>query len=161
MQRREAKNRPERPQGSPETERAERYPRKSPQKRPVLSRPGNLQFEGTGWWCAQSDANPSPKQYQGKIQGENQAWPENATAVCHFTPLLCGVPVKNPGTGNGIFGCRDWGPKINLRDRKGPRRPKRGERYRRKSPQKRPFLSRPENLRFGGTGWWARQGSNL
>jgi hypothetical protein len=46
MQRREAKNRPERPQGSPETERAERYPRKSPQKRPVLSRPGNLQFGG-------------------------------------------------------------------------------------------------------------------
>jgi hypothetical protein len=47
MQRREAKNRPERPQGSPETERAERYPRKSSQKRPVLSRPGNLQFGGT------------------------------------------------------------------------------------------------------------------
>jgi hypothetical protein len=43
-------NRAERPQVSPETERAERYRRKSPQKRPVLSRPGNLQFGGTGWW---------------------------------------------------------------------------------------------------------------
>ena len=42
-----------------------------------------------------SRAKPVSKQYQGKIQGENQAWPENATAVCHFTPLLCGVPVKN------------------------------------------------------------------
>src|SRR5258708_38578468 len=72
MQRREAKNRPERPQGSPETERAERYPRKSPQKRPVLSRPGNLQFGGTGWWCAQSDANASPRLNSlltGNLQG--------------------------------------------------------------------------------------------
>ena len=49
MQRLEAKNRPQRPQGSPETERLERYQRKSPQK-PVLSQPGNLQFGGTGWW---------------------------------------------------------------------------------------------------------------
>ena len=73
MQRREAKNRPERPQGSPETERAERYPRKSPQKRPVLSRPGNLQFEGTGWWRSSGpnwllptqSSNRSPKLESG------------------------------------------------------------------------------------------------
>jgi hypothetical protein len=50
---------------------------------------------------------------------------------------------------------------IGLRDRKCHRRPKRAERYRRKSPQKRPILSRPGSLRFGTTGWWARQGSNL
>ena len=59
VQRLEAKNRPVRPQGSPETERVERYQRKSPQKRPVLSQPGNLQFGGTGWWWTQSPANRS------------------------------------------------------------------------------------------------------
>ena len=46
-------NRPERPRVSPETERAERYRRKSPQKRPILTRPGNLRFGGTGWWARQ------------------------------------------------------------------------------------------------------------
>jgi hypothetical protein len=50
MQRREAKNRPERPQGSPETERVERYRRKSPQKRPIGSRRRDLRFRRTGWW---------------------------------------------------------------------------------------------------------------
>ena len=34
------------------------------------------------------------------------------------------------------------------------------ERWRLKSPQKRPVSSRPENLRFGGTGWWRRKGPN-
>ena len=53
-------NRPERPQELPETERAGRYRRKSPQKRAVLSRPGNRQFGRTVWWCAQSDTNRSP-----------------------------------------------------------------------------------------------------
>src|SRR5260370_16201178 len=62
-------NRAERPQGSPETERAERYPRKSPQKRPVLSRSGNLQFGGTGWWCAQSYANPSQRRFHTGNRG--------------------------------------------------------------------------------------------
>jgi hypothetical protein len=35
---------------SPETERTERYRRKSPQKRPILTRPGNLRVGRTGWW---------------------------------------------------------------------------------------------------------------
>jgi hypothetical protein len=60
MRRREAKNRPKRPQVSPETERAERYLRKSPKKRPIWSRPCDSWFGRTGWWCAQSDTNPSP-----------------------------------------------------------------------------------------------------
>src|ERR1700682_2476976 len=60
MQRLEAKNRPERPQVSPETERVERYRRKSPQKRPIGSRRRDLRFRRTGWWCAQSYANQSP-----------------------------------------------------------------------------------------------------
>lgn len=50
MQRREAKNRPERPRTSPETERVERYQRKSQQKRPNESRRRHLRFRRTGWW---------------------------------------------------------------------------------------------------------------
>jgi hypothetical protein len=61
MQRREAKNRLERPQVSPETERAKGYRRKSPQKRPISTRPGNLRFGGTGWWARQgSNLRPPP-----------------------------------------------------------------------------------------------------
>ena len=61
-------NRAERPQVSPETERAERYRRKSPQKRPVLSRPGNLQFGGTGWWRMQSSETGLQRR-TGNFQG--------------------------------------------------------------------------------------------
>ena len=35
---------------------------KSPQKRPIWRRIGNVRFAETGWWCAQSDANRSPTQ---------------------------------------------------------------------------------------------------
>ena len=34
--------------------------RKSPQKRPIWRRIGNVRFAETGWWCAQSYANRSP-----------------------------------------------------------------------------------------------------
>ena len=34
--------------------------RKSPQKRPIWRCAGNTRFSRTGWWCAQSDTNPSP-----------------------------------------------------------------------------------------------------
>jgi hypothetical protein len=74
MRRREAKNRPERPQGSPETERVERYRRKSPQKRPIGSRRRDLRFRRTGWWCAQSDANRSPPNislFSGNLTGDS------------------------------------------------------------------------------------------
>jgi hypothetical protein len=50
MRRRKAKNRPERPQESSETERANRHRRKCPQKRPVLARPRNPRFGRTEWW---------------------------------------------------------------------------------------------------------------
>src|SRR5260370_40511116 len=43
------KKRRERPQVSPETERAQRYRRKSPQKRPIRSRRMDLRFRKTGW----------------------------------------------------------------------------------------------------------------
>jgi hypothetical protein len=46
---------------------------------------------------------------------------------------------------------------IGLRDRKCHRRPKERKRYRGKSPQKRPALSRPGNPQFGRTGWWCGQ----
>ena len=37
-----------------------------------------------------------------------------------------GTGRQTPAAGNGIFGCRDRRPKISLRNRKGPRRPKEG-----------------------------------
>jgi hypothetical protein len=61
IQRREAEYRPAKPQVSPETERTEKYRRKSPHKRPVLTGPGHLRFGGTGWWCGQSHANRSSR----------------------------------------------------------------------------------------------------
>src|SRR5712664_3713600 len=71
-----------------------------------------------------------------------------------------GIGRRNPAAGNGIFGCRDGRPK-SAGETASVTRDRRTERYRRKSPQKRPVLSRPGNLQFGRTGWWARQGSNL
>ena len=72
MERLEAKNRPERPQGSPETERVERYRRKSPQKRPIGCRGRDLRFRRTGWWCVQSDTNRSQFRELGKILGKKR-----------------------------------------------------------------------------------------
>src|SRR6266446_1465622 len=43
-----------------ETKIREMSGRKSPQKRPIWCRIGNVRFAETGWWCAQSHANPSP-----------------------------------------------------------------------------------------------------
>src|SRR6266404_4751967 len=43
-----------------ETKIREMSGRKSPQKRPIWRRIGNVRFAETGWWCAQSDANRSP-----------------------------------------------------------------------------------------------------
>src|SRR5258705_12590528 len=37
--------------------------RKSPQKRAIRRSAGNTRFAETGWWCAQSNANPSPYQF--------------------------------------------------------------------------------------------------
>ena len=71
-----------------------------------------------------------------------------------------GIGRQNPAAGNGIFGCRDGRLKIGLRDRKGHRRPKEWNDTGRKSPQKRPVLNRPRNLRFGRTGWGRQKGSN-
>ena len=62
-------NRAERPQVSPETERAERYQRKSPQKRPIRSRRWDLRFRRTGWWCAQSYSNPSQRRFHTGNRG--------------------------------------------------------------------------------------------
>src|SRR6266404_593845 len=43
-----------------ETKIREMSGRKSRQKRPIWRRIGNVRFAETGWWCAQSHANPSP-----------------------------------------------------------------------------------------------------
>src|SRR6266404_8202136 len=43
-----------------ETKIRELSGRKSPQKRAIRRRAGNVRFAETGWWCVQSHANPSP-----------------------------------------------------------------------------------------------------
>ena len=69
MQRREAKNRPKRRLMSGETEKPERHRRISPQKRPIWSLSGNPWFGRTGWWCAQSYANPSQRRFHTGNRG--------------------------------------------------------------------------------------------
>src|SRR4029077_9235850 len=69
MQRRGAKNRPERLQVSSETEKAEPGRRISPQKRPVSNRRRFRRFWTTGWWCAQSYANPSQRRFHTGNRG--------------------------------------------------------------------------------------------
>src|SRR5713226_3231204 len=60
MQRRSAKNRHSNSQTPAETKIRERIRRKSPQKRAIRRRAGNVRFAETGWWWKQSYANPSP-----------------------------------------------------------------------------------------------------
>src|SRR5712671_4227603 len=60
MQRRSAKNRHSNARTPPETKIRELSGRKSPQKRAIRRRAGNVRFAETGWWRAQSDTNRSP-----------------------------------------------------------------------------------------------------
>src|SRR5882672_9575405 len=60
MQRQGAKNHREKARTPAETKVREVSGRKSPQKRPIWRRLGKGWFAETGWWCAQSDTNPSP-----------------------------------------------------------------------------------------------------
>src|SRR5260370_23972737 len=43
--------------------------RKSPQKRAIQRRAGNVRFAETGWWCAQSYANPSQRRFHTGNRG--------------------------------------------------------------------------------------------
>src|SRR5258705_2762971 len=72
MQRRSAKNRHSNARTPAETKMRELSGRKSPQKRAIRRRAGNARFAKTGWWCAQSDTNPSPVK-KGGITGINRA----------------------------------------------------------------------------------------
>src|SRR5258707_15772341 len=60
MRRRGTKNRYSNARTAAETKIREVTGRKSAQKRPIWRRVGNAWFARTGWWCAQSDTNPSP-----------------------------------------------------------------------------------------------------
>src|SRR5258706_120527 len=60
MQRQRAKNRRQSGRAPTETKIREMSGRKSPQKRAIRRRAGNVRFAETGWWCAQSDTNRSP-----------------------------------------------------------------------------------------------------
>src|SRR5258705_11894285 len=59
MQRRSAKNRHSNARTPAETKIRELSGRKSPQKRAIRRRAGNVRFAETGWWCGQSYANGS------------------------------------------------------------------------------------------------------
>ncbi len=60
MRRQAVKNRHQNGGAFTETKIREMSGRKSPQKRTISRRAGNARFARTGWWCAQSDTNPSP-----------------------------------------------------------------------------------------------------
>src|SRR5260370_27191459 len=60
MRRQGAKNSRQNARTPAETKIREVRGRKSPQKRPIWRRIENGRFAETGWWCAQSDTNPSP-----------------------------------------------------------------------------------------------------
>lgn len=112
LQRRAAKNRPERPQASPEAKRAEQYRQKSPQKRPVSNRRRFRRFRRTGWWCAQSDTNRSPLQIPlltGKNTGKNTDSDINWRVDRHKLQHPCGFFIKIPRkiTGNDFEGIRE------------------------------------------------------
>ena len=135
MQRREAKNRPERPQVSPETERAQRYLRKSPQKRPIWSGRRDLRFRRTGWW------RPS---------GPN--W---------LLPTQSSKPVSETRVRNGIFCCRDRATKQAHSARLQEQRPRHQDNLAGMSLRLRRNCECLGDCATTECGWWARQGSNL
>ena len=70
MQRLEAKNQPNRPEGSPETKReGNDTGENSPQKRPIASRRRDLRFRKTGWWRMQSS--------ETGLRRRNREFPQN------------------------------------------------------------------------------------
>src|SRR5258707_14830877 len=69
MQRRSAKNRHSTGRTPAETKIREPSGRKSPQKRAIRRRTGNVRFAETGWWCAQSYANPSQRRFHTGNRG--------------------------------------------------------------------------------------------
>jgi hypothetical protein len=92
MQRREAKNRLERPQVSPETERAKGYRRKSPQKRPISTRPGNLRF-GWDWMVGATGIEPVTPSMSTRCLKPNRL------RLFEFLKTFVDVLPGNPGLG--------------------------------------------------------------
>ena len=80
MRRQGAKNRHQNARTRTETKIRELSGRESPQKRPIWRRMGNVRFAETGWWCAQSDTNQSPRVFtcywgkKGKSGPESQGY---------------------------------------------------------------------------------------
>src|SRR5258707_8028227 len=69
MRRRGAKNRNQKASTRAETKIREGSGRKSAQKGPIWRRIGNGRFAETGWWCAQSYANPSQRRFHTGNRG--------------------------------------------------------------------------------------------
>src|SRR5260370_30307597 len=69
MRRQGAKNSRQNARTPAETKIREVRGRKSPQKRPIRRRIKNGRFAETGWWCAQSYANPSQRRFHTGNRG--------------------------------------------------------------------------------------------
>src|SRR5258708_615147 len=69
MRRQAAQNRHQTTSTLAETQVREISGRKSAQKRPVWRCVGNAWFARTGWWCAQSYANPSQRRFHTGNRG--------------------------------------------------------------------------------------------
>jgi hypothetical protein len=69
MRRQGAKNRHSNARTLTETRTRELSGQKSAQKRPIWRRIGNARFAETGWWCAQSYANPSQRRFHTQNRG--------------------------------------------------------------------------------------------
>jgi hypothetical protein len=82
---------------------------------------------------------------------------QRAPNIPEFSAALAAVKSHR---GERNFWVRRREAETGLRDCKCPRRPKDQNDTGGKSPQKRPVLTRPGNLRFGGTGWWSWKGPN-
>src|SRR5258706_12327923 len=69
MRRQGDKNRHQNARTPTETKIRELSGRESPQKRPILRRIGIVRFAETGWWWAQSYANPSQRRFHTGNRG--------------------------------------------------------------------------------------------
>src|SRR5258708_4078929 len=94
--------------------------RKSPQKRPIRRHMGKVRFAKTGWWCAQSDTNPSPveKGALRELTGQISRISAHLAAMSGLNPIFAGLSSENSRvTSTGIF-PRIAGKSLRVREDK-------------------------------------------
>src|SRR6266850_6281830 len=90
MQRRSAKNRHSNARTPAETKIRELSGRKSPQKRAIRRRAGNVQFAETGWWRMQSRETglQSISGNFSRIRAQNRLWAVRDRSAFGNSPVL-------------------------------------------------------------------------